>query len=155
MTLQVGSRDRAWDLFFFEVFEVQGYRYHRDVKGFQGADRTMCKGMGSWCGQVQACPLPCVQHSSERQHQVALEWSHDQQSTCLGSEYTTYHLQASREAGRNMGGLQNRDSIISAKKLEDDGSTVTDRKNVNKIWTTRPFTKVMSQRRWLFAPFWC
>ena len=31
-----------------EVFEVLEYRYHRDGKGFQGAERTMCKGMESW-----------------------------------------------------------------------------------------------------------
>ena len=46
-TLQVGSRDRAWELPFREVLEVLGYRYHRDWKGFQGAERTMCKGTGS------------------------------------------------------------------------------------------------------------
>ena len=48
MTLRVGSRARAGELPFREVFDVWGYRYHRDGKGFQGAERTMCKGMGSW-----------------------------------------------------------------------------------------------------------
>ena len=47
-TLRVGSRDIAWDFPFRDVFEVLGYRYHRDGKGFQGAERGMCKGMGSW-----------------------------------------------------------------------------------------------------------
>ena len=45
-TLRVGSRDRTRELSFREVFEVLGYRYNRDGKGFQGAERTMCKGMG-------------------------------------------------------------------------------------------------------------
>ena len=47
-TLRVGSRNKAWDLPFRVVFEVLGYRCHRDGKGFQGAERTMCKGLGSW-----------------------------------------------------------------------------------------------------------
>ena len=47
-TLRVGSRGKGWDLPFLEVFEVLGYRCHRDGKGFQGAGRTVCKCMGSW-----------------------------------------------------------------------------------------------------------
>ena len=68
----------------------------------------------------------CVQHSPERQHQLALEWGHGQQSTCLGSEDTTSHFQASHEAGRNLGGLQNVDIKIFSKKLEEDGCPVAD-----------------------------
>ena len=45
-TLRVGT-DRAWDLLFREVFDVLRYRFHRDGKGFQGAEHTMCKGLGS------------------------------------------------------------------------------------------------------------
>ena len=45
-TLKVGSTGKTWDLPSREVFEVLGYRYHRDGKGFQGAERTMCKGVG-------------------------------------------------------------------------------------------------------------
>ena len=44
-TLRVESRDRTWDR---EAFEVLGYRFHRDGKGFQGAERTMRKGLRSW-----------------------------------------------------------------------------------------------------------
>ena len=47
-TLRVGSGRKAWDLPFREVFEVLGYRYHRDGTGSQGAERTMCKGLVSW-----------------------------------------------------------------------------------------------------------
>ena len=47
-TLRVGSRGIALNLSFREVFEVLRYRYHWDWKGFQGAERTMCKGMVSW-----------------------------------------------------------------------------------------------------------
>ena len=46
--LRVESRNRAWVLPFCEVFDVLGYRFHRDGKGFQGAERTMCKGLRSW-----------------------------------------------------------------------------------------------------------
>ena len=47
-TLRVESRDRTWDLTFREAFEVLGYRFRRDGKGFQGAERTMRKGLRSW-----------------------------------------------------------------------------------------------------------
>ena len=47
-TLRVGSGRKAWDLPFREVFEVLGYRYHRNGKGSQGAERTMCNGLVSW-----------------------------------------------------------------------------------------------------------
>ena len=47
-TLSVGSRDKVWDLPFCEVFDVLGYRFHRDGKGFQGAERSMCKALRSW-----------------------------------------------------------------------------------------------------------
>ena len=41
-TLKVGNR-----VLFKEVFEVLEYGFHRDgKKGAQGADRTLCKGMG-------------------------------------------------------------------------------------------------------------
>ena len=33
---------------FCEVFDVLGYRFHRDEKLFQGAERTMCKGPRCW-----------------------------------------------------------------------------------------------------------
>ena len=39
---RVGVRDRAWDLPFCEVFDVLGYRFHRDGKGCQGAARSVC-----------------------------------------------------------------------------------------------------------------
>ena len=55
-TLRVGSRTKTWEFPFREVFEVLGYRFHQDGKGFQGAERTMCKGMGSWwCDKFIYC----------------------------------------------------------------------------------------------------
>ena len=48
-TLKVGCTKKTWDLAFMEVFDVLCYRFYGGGKGFQGADRTMCKGMGSWC----------------------------------------------------------------------------------------------------------
>ena len=47
-TLRVGVRDRAWDLLLCEVFDVLGYRFHRNGKGFQGVERSMCKALRSW-----------------------------------------------------------------------------------------------------------
>ena len=72
-----------------EVFDVLGYRFHRDGKGFQGAECTMCKALRSWWrdkytyraktvindGHVQTRPQSCAQHSAERQHQLAVEWT--------------------------------------------------------------------------------
>ena len=60
---------------------------------------------------------------------MALEWSHDQQSSCLGSKDTASQLQTSHEAGRHMVCLQNEDINMSTKKVEEDGSSATDRKN--------------------------
>ena len=42
-TLKVEDRALAWDLPFKDLFEVLGYRFHRDGK--EGADRMLCKGM--------------------------------------------------------------------------------------------------------------
>ena len=47
-SLRVGVRDSAWELPFCEVFDVLGYRFHRDGKGFPGAECSMCKALGSW-----------------------------------------------------------------------------------------------------------
>ena len=47
-TLHVGGRDKMWDLPSCEVFDVLGYLFHRDGKGFQGAERSMCKALRSW-----------------------------------------------------------------------------------------------------------
>ena len=38
-----------------EVFDVLGYRFHRDGKGFQGAERTICKGLRSWWRDKYIC----------------------------------------------------------------------------------------------------
>ena len=46
-SLRVGSRDKVLDLPFWEVFGVLGYRFHRDGKGFQSAERSMCKALRS------------------------------------------------------------------------------------------------------------
>ena len=48
VTLNAGNRGLAWDFPVKDVFEVLGYRFHRDGKGFQGADRTLCDGLASW-----------------------------------------------------------------------------------------------------------
>ena len=47
-TFRVGSRGGVWDLPLCGNFDVLGYRFHRHGKGFQGAERTMCKALRSW-----------------------------------------------------------------------------------------------------------
>ena len=44
----MGRRDEVWDLPFCEVFDVLGYRFHRDVRGVQGVERRICKALKSW-----------------------------------------------------------------------------------------------------------
>ena len=81
------------------------------------------------------------------QHQLALEWSHDLQSTCLGSEDTTSHLQASHEAG----GHRTRTTKFQRKSWRKMG--LPSRTKSGLLWPG-PFTKVMSQFCRLFVPFW-
>ena len=98
-------------------------------------------------GKMLECPKPRLQHCIERQHQLALEWCHDQQGSSLGSEDTPAHLQASHDAGRHqdlyekLGGRW-----VSRCRL---------RKSRVKSGPLRrgPFMMVMSQFCWLFVPF--
>ena len=46
-TMKVENRGLTWDLAFKDVFEVLGYRFHRDGRESQGAGRTSCNGMAS------------------------------------------------------------------------------------------------------------
>ena len=46
-TMNVENRGLTLDLVFKDVFEVLGYRFHRDVRESQGAGRTSCNGMAS------------------------------------------------------------------------------------------------------------
>ena len=89
-TLRVGGRDKVWDLPFCEVFVVLGYRFHRDGKRFQGAERSMCKALRSWwrskyihrsktatmttkCERVDSHVYSTVPNW---QYQFAVEWRH-------------------------------------------------------------------------------
>ena len=56
-TLKVGSRGNTWDLPFREVFEILGYRYHRDGKGIPRRRTNCVQGHGEMvAGQVR---IPC------------------------------------------------------------------------------------------------
>ena len=134
-TLCVGDRGKLWDLAFCEVFDVLGYRFHRDGKGFQGAERRGPEKLVARRihppltdspndNQVQASPKPCIQHGPEWQHQLALEWRLDQQGACVGRPDFTPHLQTSHEAGRNLGGLQNKNVAVHEGLLEEKGPAV-------------------------------
>ena len=54
----------------------------------------------------------------------------------MGSEDLTSPLQASHEARRSMGGLQETDCTIVTNELEKDGFAAADRKTASKVWTT-------------------
>ena len=49
--------------------------------------------------QMQTRPRSCVQDSPERQYQLAVEWSHDQQGACVGVPDSALHLQTPQNAG--------------------------------------------------------
>ena len=95
-TLSVENRGRAWDLPFKDVFEVLGYRLHRDGNGYEGADRTLCKGFASWWqihlpveerthdNEVSKSSQSRLQHYSERQRQVAVAGHHACQGARVG-----------------------------------------------------------------------
>ena len=99
-----------------------------------------CDTVFNWTGRnFKALNAPCARAWERwwrdggqvwtRPHLLALEWSHDEQSACLGSKCTASHLQASHGAGQNLGGLQNKNVTVSAKHLEKDVSHVVDREN--------------------------
>ena len=105
-TLSVGGRDKVWGLPFCEIFDVLGNRFHPDGKGFQGAERSICKALRSWWRVMyiyrsKTVPMTTkckrihghVQHNPEWQFQFAVEWNHDPQGTCVGSPDIASHLQ--------------------------------------------------------------
>ena len=110
----------------------------------------MCKGMGSWWRdkyiyRSKTVPMPTkCRRVHSHVYSTALNSSINLPSSGVmihkvrawGSEDTTSQLQASHEAGRNMGGLQNKNSNFFTKKFQEDGSTAADRKIADKIWTT-------------------
>ena len=81
-TLRVGSRGKTWDLPFREVFDVLGYRLHRDGWGVHGAERAMCKGTGSWWRDKvylsdEDCPWrrPMCVYSTALNGSINLPWN--------------------------------------------------------------------------------
>ena len=146
-TFSVGSKDKVWDLPLCEVFDAPSYRFHRGEKGLQGAERSMCKPLRSWWRhkyiyrsktvpmktKCKTHPRSCVQHSTEWQYQLAVEWSHDQRGACVGRPYFAAHLETSHEAGRNLGGLQNKNIAVHEGLLEEGGPAAADGENCEQI----------------------
>ena len=130
-TLRVRSRQSLGIFPFREIVEVLRYCYHRDGKEFQGVERTMCKGMGSWrdkyiyrlktvpmankCKRVHSHVYSTVLNGSTN-----WPWSGAMinKVRALESEDTTSHFQASHEARRILSGLQNEENT---KILGGDG----------------------------------
>ena len=55
------KRGKIWDLPSSELFDVLGCRFHRDAKGFQCTERTLCKGYGQLvAGQVRLSLKGCT-----------------------------------------------------------------------------------------------
>ena len=125
---------------FREVFEVLGSRYHRDGKGFQGAERTMCKGMGSWwrdknihrsktvpmvtkCKRVHSRVYSTVLNGS-----INWPWSGAMINKIRAQEAKILRLtfRSRRMPDDTWGGLQIEDIKISTNKLEEDGPPTVD-----------------------------
>ena len=114
-TLRVGGRGKTWDLPFGEVFDVPGYRFHHDGKGFQGAERTMCKCLVSWWRDRFNLPFkdcaydsemlersrPRLQHCIDRKHQLAVEWCHADEGSCMESQHLTSYLCERKNTGES------------------------------------------------------
>ena len=46
-TLEVGHSGKKWSMPFVAAFDVLGFRFGRTVKGIQGTEKSLRKGMGS------------------------------------------------------------------------------------------------------------
>ena len=57
-SLKVGIEVTTGVSFFSNVFDVLGYRFHRDGKGAQGIEKTLRGGLGP----IEECPLKSKCH---------------------------------------------------------------------------------------------
>ena len=120
MTLSVGYRGLAWDFSFKDVFEVLGYLFHRDGMGFQGADRTMCKGLGSWWRDRYIYRSKSVSmHAKCRR-------------ACMGGQNLASYLSCSDVCRRMLGASQEEDNLFFAHQVEENGSAHRSRKDRGK-----------------------
>ena len=141
--LACGSRDSAWDLSLCEVFESLGYRFHRDGKCSRAAEHTMCKALRSWWRdkciyRVKTVPMTaqCKRVHSHVYSTVLNGSSNWRWSGAMinkvcawEGQILRFSLQTTNEAGRNLGGPQNKKVTVSTKQLEEGGLAVTNREN--------------------------
>ena len=121
------------------MFDVLGYRFHRDGKGFQGTERLMCKVMGG-CGgtgtSIVQRVYPCKQNVGESSvtstarcpKRQAVEWCHAGPGARMGSQIPTSYLSFSEVHTRKLGEFQEKDCPLIAHQMEEDAFADVGRK---------------------------
>ena len=139
-TLLVGSRGRIWDLPYCENFDVLDHRFHRDGKGFQGAERTMCKAMKSWWRDkyIYRTKTVLLKDKCQRVHshvystvlKSSINWPWSGATITKVQAWESQILrQTLQNSGRNLGDPQNPNMAVHEDRLEEDGLTNVDGEN--------------------------
>ena len=137
----------AWDLpSLKDVFEVLGYRFHRDGKESQGADRTMCKGTAIWWRdryiywpknvpkQTKCRRIPSHVCSTDFNGSVNWLWSVTMLAEArLGGSNSASHPPSQDVCGIELGWLHAEDSPFFVHQVEQDVSADDDHKKWTKF----------------------
>ena len=170
-TLSVGNRGLAWDLPFKDVFQVLGCRFHRDGKGSQGEDRTLCKGNASCWRDRYICRSKSVTtqmkcrrvlshvHSSAPNGSVHWPWSVAMLVRYVHWEAKILRLtcRAKMYAGGSWIGCKKRASLSLRRKWRKMGLPTMAETLWTKFWTTvKMWLSMMERFLWwgLFVLFW-
>ena len=126
---------------FREVFDVLGNRCHRCGKGFQGEERTMCKGMGSWWRDKYIYRLGTVpmltkcwrvlSHVHSLNGSINWPWSAAMIDKVRAWQAKILRLtfRPRLKPGETWVGKRKKDCTIVTNELEEDGFAAADRKN--------------------------
>ena len=127
-TLRVGGRDKVRDLPFCEVFDVLGYRFHRDGKRVRGAERSMCTLRSWWrVKYIYRSKTVPMTTQCKRVH------SHVYSTVMNGSFWSAWEGQILRLTFRprmrpdeTWVGYKNKNIVIHEGLLEEDGLVAAD-----------------------------
>ena len=144
-TLCVGGRDKVWDLPLCEIFDLLGYLFHGDGKGFQGAERSKCKALRSWRDKYiyrsKTVPLTtkCKRvhshvHSSVLNGSINWLWSGAMINKVRAWEAQMLRLAFRPRMKRDETWVTYRiRTSVHADQLEKDGPAAVNRKNCEQI----------------------
>ena len=129
-TLRVGSRGRTWDLPFSENFDVLGYRFHRDGKSFQGAERdkhiyrAKTVLLKNKCERVHSHVYSTVLNGS-----INSPWSGAMITKVRAWEFQMLRLTFRPRMRLDEGRLPNQNITVHEDLLEEDGPAAADGEN--------------------------